>query len=226
MKHVGLNVAADPFFTLAYTGVEGGARRRLRRRSRPALLAERAGQPVLRARAPGVPMLEPADSQEALDFTKLAFELSEQFDTPVLLRMTTRICALRQRRSSPAASGAEPEPACPAPKHREVRDGPGLRARSATRSMLERLDALTRLGRDRAAQPRRARRGRRRHHLRRASPTSTRARSCPTRAGPQARHDVPLPPSTRSAASPRRSSASSWSRSSSPSSTSRSAPWA
>lgn len=90
MKHVGVNVAADPLFTLSYTGVRGG------------LVVVTADDPELHssqneqdnrnyAKFAKMPMLEPADSQEALDFTKLAFKLSEQFDTPVFLRSTTRI---------------------------------------------------------------------------------------------------------------------------------------
>lgn len=90
MKHVGLNVAADPFFTLAYTGVNGG------------LAVVSADDPGMHssqneqdnrfyARAAQVPMLEPSDSQEAKDFVRVALELSEQYDTPVLLRITTRI---------------------------------------------------------------------------------------------------------------------------------------
>lgn len=90
MKHVGVNVAADPLFTLSYTGVRGG------------LVLVTADDPELHssqneqdnrhyARFAKVPMFEPSDSQEALDFTRLAFEASEQFDTPVMLRTTTRI---------------------------------------------------------------------------------------------------------------------------------------
>ncbi len=90
MKHVGVNVAADPLFTLSYTGVRGG------------LVLVTADDPELHssqneqdnrnfAKFAKVPMLEPADSQEALDYTRLAFAISEQFDTPVLLRSTTRI---------------------------------------------------------------------------------------------------------------------------------------
>ena len=90
MKHVGLNVAADPLFTVAYTGVNGG------------LVVVVADDPGMHssqneqdsrfyARSAHVPMLEPADSQEAYDFTRKAFELSEQFDTPVIVRMTTRV---------------------------------------------------------------------------------------------------------------------------------------
>jgi indolepyruvate ferredoxin oxidoreductase alpha subunit len=90
MKHVGLNVAADPLFTLSYTGVRGG------------LVLVVADDPEMHssqdeqdsrnyAKFAKVPMFEPADSEEARAFTRLAFELSEQFDTPVLLRSTTRI---------------------------------------------------------------------------------------------------------------------------------------
>ena len=90
MKHVGLNVAADPFMTLSYTGVNGG------------LVIVSADDPYMHssqneqdnrfyAKFAKVPMLEPSDSQEALDMLKAAFEISEQFDTPVLLRTTTRI---------------------------------------------------------------------------------------------------------------------------------------
>lgn len=90
MKHVGLNVAADPLFTASYTGVNGG------------LVVAVADDPGMHssqneqdsrfyARSAHVPMLEPADSADCREFTKLAFELSEQYDTPVLLRMTTRV---------------------------------------------------------------------------------------------------------------------------------------
>mgnify|MGYP000925445792 CR=1 FL=1 len=90
MKHVGLNVAADPLFTSAYTGVNGG------------LVVVVADDPGMHssqneqdsryyALAAHVPMLEPSDSQEAYDFVAEAFALSEEFDTPVLLRTTTRI---------------------------------------------------------------------------------------------------------------------------------------
>ncbi|MDR0532224.1 MAG: indolepyruvate ferredoxin oxidoreductase subunit alpha [Oscillospiraceae bacterium] len=89
-KHVGLNVAADPLFTASYTGVNAG------------LVVAVADDPGMHssqneqdsrhyARATKIMMLEPADSRECLEYTKLAFELSEQFDTPVLLRLSTRI---------------------------------------------------------------------------------------------------------------------------------------
>lgn len=90
MKHVGLNVASDPLMTLSYTGVKGG------------LLVVVADDPYSHssqneqdsrhwARFGKMPMLEPSDSQECKDFTKLSFDLSEQFDTPVLLRSETRV---------------------------------------------------------------------------------------------------------------------------------------
>jgi indolepyruvate ferredoxin oxidoreductase alpha subunit len=91
MKHVGVNVAADPLFTFAYTGVNGGCV--LVSADDPGLHSSQNEQDNRNyAAAAKTPMLEPSDSQEALDFTKLAFALSERFDTPVLLRMTTRVC--------------------------------------------------------------------------------------------------------------------------------------
>ena len=90
MKHVGLNVAADPLFTMSYTGVNGGM---------VIAVADDAGMHSSQneqdsrhyAMSAKVPMLEPSDSAEAREFAMLAFELSEQFDTPVLLKMCTRI---------------------------------------------------------------------------------------------------------------------------------------
>ena len=90
MKHVGLNVAADPLFTIAYTGVNAGM---------IIGVADDAGMHSSQneqdsrhyAQAAKVPMLEPSDSQEALQFAKIAYEISETFDTPVLLKMCTRV---------------------------------------------------------------------------------------------------------------------------------------
>lgn len=90
MKHVGLNVAADPLFTVSYTGVNGGL---------VVIVADDPGMHSsqneqdsrLYARSAHVPMLEPADSSEAKDFVKLAVALSEQYDTPVLVRSNTRL---------------------------------------------------------------------------------------------------------------------------------------
>lgn len=90
MKHVGLNVAADPLFTLSYTGVNGGMV--ICVADDPAMHSSQNEQDSRHyAIASKVPMLEPADSQEAYTFARTAFELSEQFDTPVILRMCTRI---------------------------------------------------------------------------------------------------------------------------------------
>ncbi len=90
MKHVGLNVAADPLFTLSYTGVNGGMV--ICVADDPAMHSSQNEQDSRHyAIAAKVPMLEPADSAEAYLFAKTAFELSEQFDTPVILRMCTRI---------------------------------------------------------------------------------------------------------------------------------------
>ena len=91
MKHVGLNVAADSFMYASMTGIEAG------------LVIVTADDPAMHssqneqdnrtfAKFARVPCLEPSDSQESKDLTVAAFELSEQFDTPVLLRLTTRVC--------------------------------------------------------------------------------------------------------------------------------------
>jgi len=91
MKHVGLNVAADPVFTFAYTGVTGGMV--IVSADDPGMHSSQNEQDNRNyATAARLLMLEPSDSQEAKDFMKLGLELSERFDTPVLLRMTTRVC--------------------------------------------------------------------------------------------------------------------------------------
>jgi len=90
MKHVGLNVAADPLFTLAYTGVGGGYV--LLVADDPGMHSSQNEQDSRNYAAfAKVPMLEPSDSQEALEFTRAAFEISERFDIPVLIRTTTRV---------------------------------------------------------------------------------------------------------------------------------------
>ena len=90
MKHVGLNVAADPLFTMSYTGVNGGLV--ICVADDPGMHSSQNEQDSRHyAIASKIPMLEPSDSREAKEFAKIAFELSEQFDTPVLLRMCTRI---------------------------------------------------------------------------------------------------------------------------------------
>ncbi|MBR2970540.1 MAG: indolepyruvate ferredoxin oxidoreductase subunit alpha [Clostridia bacterium] len=91
MKHVGLNVAADPFFTVAYTGGNAGL---------VVVTADEPGQHSSQneqdnrnyARHAKVPMFEPADSTECKNMTKFAFEMSEKYETPVLIRVTTRVC--------------------------------------------------------------------------------------------------------------------------------------
>lgn len=90
MKHVGLNVAADPFFTMAYIGVLGGFV--IINADDPGMHSSQNEQDN-RFYAPHakIPMLEPSDSEECRIFTKKAFELSEEFDTPVMIRTTTRV---------------------------------------------------------------------------------------------------------------------------------------
>ena len=91
MKHVGLNVAADPLFTAAYTGVSGGLV--VISADDPGMASSQNEQDNRRyAVAAGVPMLEPSDSQEAYDFLFVAFEISERWKLPVILRATTRVC--------------------------------------------------------------------------------------------------------------------------------------
>jgi indolepyruvate ferredoxin oxidoreductase alpha subunit len=90
MKHVGLNVAADPLFTISYTGVNAGMV--ICVADDPGMHSSQNEQDSRHyAIAAKVPMLEPADSSEALEFTKLAYDLSEKFDTPVIVKMCTRI---------------------------------------------------------------------------------------------------------------------------------------
>ncbi|MBQ7335086.1 MAG: indolepyruvate ferredoxin oxidoreductase subunit alpha [Clostridia bacterium] len=89
-KHVGLNVMADPLFTHSYIGVGGGAVFCVA--DDPGMHSSQNEQDSRHyARAAKIPMLEPSDSAECLSYTKAAFDLSEQFDTPVLLRLTTRV---------------------------------------------------------------------------------------------------------------------------------------
>ncbi len=118
MKHVGLNVASDAFFAVAMTGIEAG------------LVVISADDPSMHssqneqdnrqfAKFARIPCLDPADSQDAHDLTLAAFDLSEQFDTPVLLRLTTRVC----HTSSPVELGEQ----------REQRPEPGKYPRNLTK---------------------------------------------------------------------------------------------
>ncbi len=111
MKHIGLNVAADPLFSSSYTGISGGL---------VIVTADDVGIYSSQneqdnrhiARAAKVPLLDPSDSQECVDFMRAAFEISEQFDTPVLLRTTTRVSHAKsvvewdpESRTQPSAKG-------------------------------------------------------------------------------------------------------------------------
>ena len=90
MKHVGLNVAADPLFTISYQGVNAGLV--ICVADDPGMHSSQNEQDSRHyAKAAKVPMLEPSDSQEALEFTKKAFELSEKYNTPVFIKMCTRV---------------------------------------------------------------------------------------------------------------------------------------
>ncbi|MBR2498221.1 MAG: indolepyruvate ferredoxin oxidoreductase subunit alpha [Clostridia bacterium] len=90
MKHVGLNVASDPLYTFAYTGVNGGSV--IVVADDPGLASSQNEQDTrMIGRSAHVPVLEPADSQEAKDFVKFAYEISEKYDTPVILRTTTKL---------------------------------------------------------------------------------------------------------------------------------------
>lgn len=90
MKHVGVNVAGDPLYTVSYIGVNGGLV--LVAADDPGLYSSQNEQDTrCVARAAIVPVLEPSDSQEAKEFTRRAFEISEMYDTPVILRTTTRL---------------------------------------------------------------------------------------------------------------------------------------
>jgi len=134
MKHVGLNVAADPLFTATYTGVSGGLV--IVSADDPGMASSQNEQDNRRfAAAAGIPMFEPADSQEAYDFALRAFELSERWHLPVLFRMTTRVChsaTILQTPGYPVPSPAQPTfvrdvrgrvmiPAYARPAHRRLR---------------------------------------------------------------------------------------------------------
>ena len=90
MKHVGLNVASDPLYTLAYTGVNGGLV--IVVADDPGLASSQNEQDTrMIARSAHLPVLEPSDSGEAKEFVKIAYEISEKYDTPVILRTTTKL---------------------------------------------------------------------------------------------------------------------------------------
>ena len=134
MKHVGVNVAADVLFTAAYSGVTGGLV--LISADDPGMASSQNEQDNRQyARAAGIIMLEPADSQQAYDFTGAAFAISEQFSQPVMLRMTTRVCHSKSivvqnpLPQAPAAPDFKRDissrvmiPAFARPAHRRLRD--------------------------------------------------------------------------------------------------------
>ena len=107
MKHVGLNVAADPLFTVAYTGVNAGMV--IAVADDPGMHSSQNEQDSRHyAIAAKLPMLEPADSAEALAFTRRAYEISEEFDTPVILKMCTRVAHSQSIvETSPRTEGPE-----------------------------------------------------------------------------------------------------------------------
>ncbi len=132
MKHVGINVAADPLFTVAYTGVSGALV--LISADDPGMHSSQNEQDNRRyAVAAGVPMIEPSDSQEAYDFMREAFELSELFNITVLFRLTTRVChsksIVRSRPKAPAVPKYERDvkgrvmiPGYARPAHKRMRE--------------------------------------------------------------------------------------------------------
>jgi indolepyruvate ferredoxin oxidoreductase alpha subunit len=138
MKHVGLNVAADALFTVAYTGVSGPLV--IVSADDPGMASSQNEQDNRRyAVAAAIPMLEPADSQDAYDTTRLAIQISRRWETPVLLRMTTRVCHSK--------SVVIPGRAEPVPDPHFVRDIPSrvmipAYARGAHRRMREKLAAI------------------------------------------------------------------------------------
>src|SRR5512136_2811466 len=139
MKHVGLNVASDPLFTAAYTGVSGALI--VVSADDPGMSSSQNEQDSRRyAVAAALPCLEPSDSQEAYDLTRAAFALSERWKLPVLLRMTTRVC-----HSKSIVARAAPETP-PAPAF--VRDIPGrvmipAYARPAHVRLVKKMEELT-----------------------------------------------------------------------------------
>ncbi|MFW6154713.1 MAG: thiamine pyrophosphate-dependent enzyme [Planctomycetota bacterium] len=134
MKHVGVNVAADPLFTAAYTGVSGALV--IACADDPGMASSQNEQDSRRyAVAAGIPMFEPSDSREAYDFTRRAFELSERWHIPVFVRLTTRICHSKTvvHPTAPSRPANEPHferditgrvmvPAYARPAHRRLRE--------------------------------------------------------------------------------------------------------
>ena len=143
MKHVGLNVAADSFMSQTYIGANGGLV--IAVADDPGIHSSQNEQDSrLYGQFGMVPVLEPADAQEALEFTRLAFELSERFDTPVIVRTTTRLSHTRSpvavgTRSEHAARGFVEKPAknVMIPAHARGRHGAIIEREAAVREHLE-----------------------------------------------------------------------------------------
>ena len=158
MKHVGLNVAADPLFTISYTGVRGGMV--IFVADDPAMHSSQNEQDSRNyAIAAKVPMIEPADSTEAKEFVKIAFELSEKYDTPVLYRICTRTAHSQsiveecdRAEFAPIAYEKQPQkyimmPANAKPKHPIVEARTAALAEYAETSPLNRVEgSSTKLG--------------------------------------------------------------------------------
>ena len=176
MKHVGLNVAADPLFTAAYVGVNAGLVVCVA--DDPAIHSSQNEQDSRHyAEAAKLPMLEPADSAECLAFTKRAFELSETYDTPVMLRTVTRIA----HSQSLVKTSERVEP----PLRPYVKDAQKYVAMPAVAVQAPRGGGKAHRGtaqvhRDLRLQPRGAARPRRSASSPPARPTSTCARPSPT----------------------------------------------
>ena len=139
MKHVGLNVAADPLFTVAYEDVNGALI--VVSADDPGMASSQNEQDNRRyAIAAALPMLEPSDSQEAYDFTRIAIEISERWKVPVLLRLTTRICHSK----TAVEPNPEPLPKTAQPYTTDVKTHvmlPGY-ARMAHRRLREKLQQI------------------------------------------------------------------------------------
>ena len=154
MKHVGLNVAADPLFTLAYTGVTGSLV--INTSDEPGMHSSQNEQDNrYYAQHAKVPMLMPSDSQECLDVVKEAFRISHEFDTPVLFRTTTRVC---HSKSLVAIGSREDQPIIPyvkdirrrlmipafaKPRHKEVEDRLRRLQEFANSTWLNRIEPRT-----------------------------------------------------------------------------------
>ena len=146
MKHVGLNVAADPFFAVAYTGTEAG------------LVVISADDPGMHssqgeqdnrnyAKFAKVPLLEPADSQECADMMRVGLEISEQFDTPVLLRTTTRVSHAQSLVEVDAEQIQRSSAGRPSTEQRAFNRNPGKYVMLPSNARQRRLALEERLGR-------------------------------------------------------------------------------